>query len=156
MPSDDTALTIEVDEHKTRKDDPTVKEELPSPRARPPVHPNMSSDQPLKSSMHSSSNSTGGNSKRTARMTNRTLSVSSADSLTSSFSDLDDDQDDSCTVRNRVQVNSQGFSDFCVRKISRAEFGRREIEIAEQEMPGRLTFKFESSFFISLFSFYFC
>ena len=66
----------------------------------------------------------------------RTLSVSSADSLTSSFSDLDDDQDDSCSVRNRVQLNSSGFTDFCVRKIARAEFGRREIEIAEQEMPG--------------------
>ena len=33
------------------------------------------------------------------------------------------------------QLNSKGFSDFCIRNIKHAEFGRREIEIAEQEMP---------------------
>ena len=33
-------------------------------------------------------------------------------------------------------MNSQGiFSDFCIRNIKHADFGRREIEIAEQEMP---------------------
>ena len=29
-----------------------------------------------------------------------------------------------------------GFKDFCVRRIEQASYGRREIEIAEQEMPG--------------------
>jgi adenosylhomocysteinase len=33
-------------------------------------------------------------------------------------------------------TNSAGSSDFCVRKISAHSYGRREIEIAEQEMPG--------------------
>ncbi|KAF8567805.1 hypothetical protein P879_03461 [Paragonimus westermani] len=33
-------------------------------------------------------------------------------------------------------TNSRGFTDFCVQKIRQASFGRREIEIAEQEMPG--------------------
>jgi adenosylhomocysteinase len=37
--------------------------------------------------------------------------------------------------RERIQKNSLGFSDFCVRNISQHAFGRREIEIAEQ---GRL------------------
>lgn len=31
-----------------------------------------------------------------------------------------------------VQSNSKGFSDFRVRNLSLAEYGRREIEIAEQ------------------------
>uniref|UniRef100_H2Z7J2 S-adenosyl-L-homocysteine hydrolase NAD binding domain-containing protein n=1 Tax=Ciona savignyi TaxID=51511 RepID=H2Z7J2_CIOSA len=31
--------------------------------------------------------------------------------------------------------NSKNFSDFCIRNIKHADFGRREIEIAEQEMP---------------------
>ena len=30
------------------------------------------------------------------------------------------------------QKNAKGFSDFCVRNIENAAFGRREIEIAEQ------------------------
>ena len=37
---------------------------------------------------------------------------------------------------NTSQTNSSGSSDFCVRKISAHVYGRREIEIAEQEMPG--------------------
>lgn len=28
--------------------------------------------------------------------------------------------------------NSNGFSDFCIKNINRADFGQREIEIAEQ------------------------
>ena len=31
-----------------------------------------------------------------------------------------------------VQKNSSGGSDFCVKNIKLADFGRREIEIAEQ------------------------
>ena len=30
------------------------------------------------------------------------------------------------------QKSSKGFTDFCVRNIEQAAFGRREIEIAEQ------------------------
>jgi len=31
-----------------------------------------------------------------------------------------------------LQKNSRGFSDFAVRRIKHAQYGRREIEIAEQ------------------------
>ena len=33
-------------------------------------------------------------------------------------------------------IGFAGFSDFCIRNINLHAFGRREIEIAEQEMPG--------------------
>jgi len=33
---------------------------------------------------------------------------------------------------DRCQQNSKGSSDFCVRNIQQAAFGRRELEIAEQ------------------------
>ena len=38
--------------------------------------------------------------------------------------------------REKPQKNSKGSADFCVRRIEQAPYGRREIEIAEQEMPG--------------------
>ena len=34
--------------------------------------------------------------------------------------------------RERVHVNSHGFSDFCVKNHNYHQFGRREIELAEQ------------------------
>ena len=34
--------------------------------------------------------------------------------------------------REKIQSNSKGFADFCVRNIQQHAFGRREIEIAEQ------------------------
>ena len=43
---------------------------------------------------------------------------------------------------NTSQTNSQGSSDFSVRKISAHVYGRREIEIAEQEMPGIMALRF--------------
>lgn len=43
-----------------------------------------------------------------------------------------DSSDDETSPRDRTQVNSKGSSDFCVKNIKQAEFGRREIEIAEQ------------------------
>lgn len=43
-----------------------------------------------------------------------------------------DSSDDETSPRDRTQVNSKGSSDFCVKTIKQAEFGRREIEIAEQ------------------------
>jgi len=44
--------------------------------------------------------------------------------------------------REKVQKNSKGSSDFCVRNIgAQHAFGRREIEIAEQEMPGIIALK---------------
>jgi hypothetical protein len=47
-----------------------------------------------------------------------------------------DSSDDETSPRDKIQVNSKGTNDFCVKNIKHAEFGRREIEIAEQ---GRIT-----------------
>uniref|UniRef100_T1I4W7 S-adenosyl-L-homocysteine hydrolase NAD binding domain-containing protein n=1 Tax=Rhodnius prolixus TaxID=13249 RepID=T1I4W7_RHOPR len=45
-------------------------------------------------------------------------------------------EEDDVSPRQKEQKSSTGFSDFCVRNIKEHAFGRREIEIAEQEMPG--------------------
>ncbi len=46
------------------------------------------------------------------------------------------DEEDAISPREKIQKNSSGFSNFCVRRIEQHSYGRREIEIAEQEMPG--------------------
>ena len=46
------------------------------------------------------------------------------------------DEEDAVSPREKIQKNSTGFSTFCVRRIEQHSYGRREIEIAEQEMPG--------------------
>ena len=43
-----------------------------------------------------------------------------------------DSSDDETSPREKTQANTHGSSDFCVKNIKQAEFGRREIEIAEQ------------------------
>lgn len=43
-----------------------------------------------------------------------------------------DSSDDETSPRDKAQVNSHGSIDFCVKNIKQTEFGRREIEIAEQ------------------------
>lgn len=74
--------------------------------------------------------------KKTSRYRSRSLSASSTDSFSSaSYTGSSDDGDD-VPPREKVQKNSKGSSDFCVRNINQNAFGRREIEIAEQEMPG--------------------
>lgn len=50
-------------------------------------------------------------------------------SLAASYTDSSDDE---TSPRDKQQKNSKGSSDFCVKNIKQAEFGRREIEIAEQ------------------------
>lgn len=49
-----------------------------------------------------------------------------------------DSSDDETSPREKTQVNSKGSSDFCVKNIKQAEFGRREIEIAEQGLETNL------------------
>lgn len=44
-----------------------------------------------------------------------------------------------------MQKNASGGSDFCVRSINQHGFGRREIEIAEQEMPGIMALRKRAS-----------
>lgn len=43
-----------------------------------------------------------------------------------------DSSDDETSPRDKAQANTHGSNDFCVKNIKQAEFGRREIEIAEQ------------------------
>lgn len=47
-----------------------------------------------------------------------------------------DSSDDEVSPREKQQTNSKGSSNFCVKNIKQAEFGRREIEIAEQGEGG--------------------
>ncbi|XP_071533628.1 adenosylhomocysteinase-like 1 isoform X3 [Panulirus ornatus] len=76
----------------------------------------------------------GGKSRR--RYRSRSLSQSSTDSYsTSSYTGSSSDEDEA-SPREKNQKNSKGSTDFCVKNISQSAFGRREIEIAEQEMPG--------------------
>ncbi|XP_023705483.1 adenosylhomocysteinase-like 1 isoform X2 [Cryptotermes secundus] len=75
---------------------------------------------------------TSGALKKSSRYRSRSLSASSTDSYSSGSSS----DEEHVSPRERIQKNSLGFSDFCVRNISQHAFGRREIEIAEQEMPG--------------------
>ncbi|XP_022659436.1 putative adenosylhomocysteinase 3 isoform X7 [Varroa jacobsoni] len=55
--------------------------------------------------------------------------------FSASYTDTSSD-DEGVTPREKIQKSSKGFTDFCVKNIGQAAFGRREIEIAEQEMPG--------------------
>lgn len=73
--------------------------------------------------------------KKSNRYRTRSMSASSTDSF-SSGSYSGSSREDDVAPREKVQSNSSGFSDFCVRNIHQHAFGRREIEIAEQEMPG--------------------
>ncbi|PSN47847.1 Adenosylhomocysteinase 3 [Blattella germanica] len=74
--------------------------------------------------------------KKSSRYRSRSLSASSTDSYSSaSYTGSSSDEED-VSPRERIQKNSAAFADFCVRNISQHAFGRREIEIAEQEMPG--------------------
>jgi len=85
--------------------------------------------------------SKGSGRRKNKRLHARSMSTSSTGSASSytSYSDNDyssDDEDGGVNPREKEQVNSNGNRDFCVRNIKLADFGRREIEIAEQEMPG--------------------
>ena len=86
----------------------------------------------------------------------RSTSASSQDSLSSgSYSGSSSDEEGS--PREKIQSNSKGNSDFCVRKIEQHTYGRREIEIAEQEMPGIMALRNKAKVWIidfySLFMF---
>ncbi|XP_069175676.1 adenosylhomocysteinase-like 1 isoform X1 [Procambarus clarkii] len=76
----------------------------------------------------------GGKSRR--RYRSRSLSQSSTDSYSTSSYTGSSSEEDEVSPREKTQKNSKNFTDFCVKNISQAAFGRREIEIAEQEMPG--------------------
>ncbi|KFW92521.1 Putative adenosylhomocysteinase 2, partial [Phalacrocorax carbo] len=69
------------------------------------------------------------------RSLSRSISQSSTDSYSSAAS-YTDSSDDEMSPREKQQTNSKGSSNFCVKNIKQAEFGRREIEIAEQGNSG--------------------
>jgi len=81
-----------------------------------------------------SSKSTSKLSKRKTR--ERSASVSSHDSISDgSYTESSSDNEEG-SPRENEQKNSAGIADFCIKRISQHNYGRREIEIAEQEMPG--------------------
>nr|XP_046250520.1 S-adenosylhomocysteine hydrolase-like protein 1 isoform X2 [Scatophagus argus] len=74
--------------------------------------------------------------KRPTKTGHRSLSRSISHSSTESYSSVcSDSSEDECSPREKHQKSSQGLSDFCIKNIKQASFGRKEIEIAEQEMP---------------------
>ncbi|KAI8119593.1 putative adenosylhomocysteinase 2 [Lucilia cuprina] len=76
-----------------------------------------------------------------ASRTRRRSSAASTCSFSSACFTASSDEDDT-SPRDKKQRNSSGFSDFCVKNLaSQHAFGRREIEIAEQEMPGIMTLR---------------
>uniref|UniRef100_A0A8C7H7D1 Adenosylhomocysteinase like 1 n=1 Tax=Oncorhynchus kisutch TaxID=8019 RepID=A0A8C7H7D1_ONCKI len=74
------------------------------------------------------------------RSLSRSISQSSTDSYSSAAS-YTDSSDDETSPRDKTQLNSKGTSDFCVKNIKQAEFGRREIEIAEQDMSALISLR---------------
>ena len=70
----------------------------------------------------------------------RSMSISSNASTQSSRSSYTSDESGSSSDEEYIdpkeleQTNSKGQSDFCVKNIKLAKFGRREIEIAQEEM----------------------
>uniref|UniRef100_A0A8C9W5Q9 Adenosylhomocysteinase like 2 n=1 Tax=Scleropages formosus TaxID=113540 RepID=A0A8C9W5Q9_SCLFO len=82
--------------------------------------------------------------KRPSKIGRRSLSRSISQSSTDSYSSAasyTDSSDDETSPRDKQQKNSKGSSDFCIKNIKQADFGRREIEIAEQEMPALMALR---------------
>ncbi|KAK7896348.1 hypothetical protein WMY93_021673 [Mugilogobius chulae] len=82
--------------------------------------------------------------KRPSKIGRRSLSRSISQSSTDSYSSAasyTDSSDDETSPRDKQQKNSKGNGDFCIKNIKQAEFGRREIEIAEQEMPALMALR---------------
>jgi len=84
-------------------------------------------------------------SKKAQRSMSRSISASSVDSFSSASYSSSDEDESSPRHKSSQQTNSQGFSDFCIRNIRHADFGRREIEIAEQEMPALMDLRRRAS-----------
>ncbi|KAG7999814.1 Adenosylhomocysteinase 3 [Nibea albiflora] len=76
----------------------------------------------------------------------RSLSHSISQSSTDSHSSVgSDSSEDGPSPRDKLQKTSKGFSDFCIKNIQQAEFGRRAIEIAQQEMPALMALRKRAS-----------
>ncbi|XP_062245563.1 S-adenosylhomocysteine hydrolase-like protein 1 isoform X1 [Platichthys flesus] len=80
--------------------------------------------------------------KRPTKTGHRSLSHSISKSSTDSHNSVcSDSSEDESTPKGKVQKTSKGFSDFCIKNIKQAESGRREIEIAQQEMPALMVLR---------------
>ena len=51
--------------------------------------------------------------------------------ITASYTGSSSDEEE-LSPRDKAQQTSKGFTDFCVRNINQAAYGRKEIDIAEQ------------------------
>uniref|UniRef100_A0A915HLR7 Uncharacterized protein n=1 Tax=Romanomermis culicivorax TaxID=13658 RepID=A0A915HLR7_ROMCU len=63
-------------------------------------------------------------------------------SYCSSYTGSSESEEDPCSPKEKIQKNSKGFVDFCVKNIKYAELGRREIDMAEHGQQ-TLIFHFE-------------
>ncbi|XP_062276189.1 S-adenosylhomocysteine hydrolase-like protein 1 isoform X1 [Scomber scombrus] len=80
--------------------------------------------------------------KRPIKAGHRSLSQSISQSSTDSYSSVcSDSSEDGSSPRDKLQKTSKGSSDFCIKNIKHADFGRREIQIAEQEMPALMVLR---------------
>lgn len=52
--------------------------------------------------------------------------------LTASYTESSSEDETGTSPRDKVQRTSKGFTDFCVKNITQAPYGRKEIEMAEQ------------------------
>ncbi|XP_069557938.1 S-adenosylhomocysteine hydrolase-like protein 1 isoform X1 [Brachyistius frenatus] len=74
--------------------------------------------------------------KRPTKTGHRSLSRSISQSSTDSYSSVcSDSSENESSPKDKLQKTTKGLSDFCIKNIKRADFGRRQIEIAQQEMP---------------------
>uniref|UniRef100_A0A672YYU1 S-adenosylhomocysteine hydrolase-like protein 1 n=1 Tax=Sphaeramia orbicularis TaxID=375764 RepID=A0A672YYU1_9TELE len=76
--------------------------------------------------------------KTRRRSLSRSISQSSTESFSSAYSDSSEDES---SPKDKLQKTSKGLSDFCIKNIKYASHGRREIEIAEQEMPALMVLR---------------
>ncbi|RXN23369.1 adenosylhomocysteinase 2-like isoform X1 [Labeo rohita] len=74
------------------------------------------------------------------RSSSHSISHSSTDSNSSGGSDAENPQDE-VSPRDLQQINSKGNRDFCIKNIKMADFGRREIELAEDEMTALMALR---------------
>ncbi|XP_053174502.1 S-adenosylhomocysteine hydrolase-like protein 1 isoform X2 [Scomber japonicus] len=79
--------------------------------------------------------------KRPIKAGRRSLSRSISQSSTVSYSSGNDSSEDGSSPTDKVQKTSKGSSDFCIKNIKQADFGRKEIRIAEQEMPALMVLR---------------
>ncbi|XP_030650280.1 adenosylhomocysteinase like 2a isoform X2 [Chanos chanos] len=82
--------------------------------------------------------------KRPTKTARRSLSRSISQSSAESHSPVPSDSDsslDEISPQDKQQKNSKGQTDFCVKDIKQAHFGRREIQIVEQEMGALIALK---------------